>query len=67
VPAIRFTPGPIPQAEREEAPPPPLAPTAEQERQAASIAASIEREDVRESVQKALLFSLARTAAERPN
>src|SRR3954447_2306121 len=67
VAAIRFTPGPIPQAEREEPAPPPLAPTAEQERQAAETTAAIERDDVRESVRKALLFSLARTAANRSN
>jgi hypothetical protein len=67
VPRIRFAPGPIAQQEGERPVPPPLRPTAEQEACAAALAAAIEDEDVRRSVQKAVLFSLARTAADRSN
>jgi hypothetical protein len=43
-----------------------LEPTAEQERRAAELAASIEHEEVRRTVQKAVLFGLARGATNRP-
>ena len=45
--------------------PSPLDPTAEQEQQAAAIASAVEDENVRQSVQEAVLFSLARNAADR--
>lgn len=56
---LRFAPGPLPEHPAEAAAPEPLQPTAEQERQAASIAASIEDENLRRSVQKAVSLSLA--------
>ncbi len=65
VPRVRFAAGPIPQEERRQPLPPPLEPTAEQEQQAVTIASAIEDEHVRRSVQKAVLFSLARNAADR--
>jgi hypothetical protein len=46
--------------------PPPLEPTAEQERKAATLAAAIEHDEVRRTVQKAVLFGLARAAENRP-
>jgi hypothetical protein len=65
VPRIRFAPGPVPGPEPERPSPSPLAPTAAQEEQAAAVASPIEDADVRQSVQKAVLFSLARNAADR--
>jgi hypothetical protein len=66
VAGIRFAPGPLPRHESEAPPPVPLAPTPEQEREAAALAAPIEHEEVRRTVQKAVLFGLARGAANRP-
>jgi hypothetical protein len=43
-----------------------LEPTPEQEREAAALAAPIEHEEVRRTVQKAVLFGLARGATNRP-
>jgi hypothetical protein len=65
VAGLRFAPGPIPRQEAEPAPTPPLRPTAEQERQAAALAAPIEDEEVRRTVQKAVLFGLARATENR--
>ena len=65
VPRVRFAPGAIPRAELEQPAPRPLAPTVEQELQAAGVASTIEDENLRQSVQKAVLFSLARRAADR--
>jgi hypothetical protein len=56
---LRFAPGPLPEHAVEAVVAEPLRPTPEQEEQAASIAASIEDEDLRRSVQKAVSFSLA--------
>ena len=62
---VRFAPGPLPSAEapadRAAAP----APSADDLRQAAEIAAPIEDENLRESVQKAVAFSLAGDAIDR--
>ena len=66
VPAIRFAPGPVPRAAAAPAAAPPPCPTAEQEREAATLAAPIEHEEVRRTVQKAALFGLARAAETRP-
>jgi len=65
VPRLRFAPGPIPEQARDATPSEQLVPTMEQEREAAAVASAIEDEHVRESVQKAVLFSLARRAADR--
>jgi hypothetical protein len=67
VPSVRFAPGAIPAPAREEPPAPPPAPTAEHEAEAAALAAPIDDERVRRSVQKAVLFSLARGAVNRPS
>ena len=66
VASVRFAPGPLPRQESEAPAPVPLAPTPEQEREAAALAAPIEHEEVRRTVQKAVLFGLARGAADRP-
>jgi hypothetical protein len=66
VPGVRFTPGPLPRQEPPRPRPPELVPTAEQERQAAALAAAIEDADVRQSVQKAVLLSLLRNASGGP-
>ena len=66
VTSIRFAPGPLPRHEPEMATRPPLEPTAEQERKAATLAAAIEHDEVRRTVQKAVLFGLARAAENRP-
>jgi hypothetical protein len=67
VPGIRFAPGPIPDADSEREAEPAPQPTAEQEARAASLVAPIDHPDVRESVQKAALFSLVRAAADPSN
>ena len=65
VSAIRFAPGPLPGAEPVPVLPTPLVPTAEQEAEAVRLAAPIEDETVRGTVQKAVLFGLARAAENR--
>ena len=66
VPKVRFAPGPLPSAAAparvEEAP----APRPEDARAAAEIAAGIEDEKLRESVQKAVGLSLSRRRSDRP-
>jgi hypothetical protein len=66
VPGVRFAPGPVPRAEPRKAPPPVVVPTTAERARATAIANEIEDENLRESVQKAVLFSLAREAADRP-
>ena len=56
---LRFAPGPLPEHAAATASAEPPRPTPEQEQQAASIAAPIEDENLRRSVQKAVSFSLA--------
>ena len=65
---LRFAPGPLP----ERAPPPaderkrpPPKPSAEQERRAHELAAEIESEELRKSVEKAAQMSLARASDDR--
>jgi hypothetical protein len=62
---LRFAPGPLPPSEPDDRSPP-VVPGAEEQRRAAEIAAPIEDENLRESVQKAVAFSLARGAIDRP-
>jgi hypothetical protein len=62
---LQFAPGPLPEAD-DEAPPPPLEPTAAEEARADEIAAAIGDEKLRESVQKAVRLSLARERRDRP-
>jgi sugar phosphate isomerase/epimerase len=66
VPKLRFAPGPLPSGE--DVPPPntAAAPSADDLRRAAEIAASVEDENLRESVQKAVSFGLARRSSDRP-
>ncbi len=65
VPKLRFAPGPLPQASNEPAPAP-LEVTPEDAERARAIASSIEDRNLRESVQKAVSFSLARGRADHP-
>jgi hypothetical protein len=63
---VRFAPGPLPSMEIVAAPAEPVRASPEDERRAAEIAASIDDEKLRASVQKAIGLSLARTAEDRP-
>jgi hypothetical protein len=63
---VRFAPGPLPLRTDEAPVPEPVRPTPEHERAAAEIAAGIEDENLRESVQKAVSYSLARPPSDRP-
>jgi hypothetical protein len=66
VAAVKFVPGPLP----EQTPPTPLRevpkPSPEDERRAAEIAAAIDDEELRESVQKAVVLSLLRAPDDSP-
>jgi hypothetical protein len=64
VPKLRFAPGPLPEPEPE-APEPGVPPPAEEDERAAAIASSIEDENLRESVQKAVRLGLARERRNR--
>jgi hypothetical protein len=63
---VRFAPGPLPSTQATAPPAAIAAPSAEDERRAAAIAASIEDENLRESVQKAVSLGLARRPSDRP-
>jgi hypothetical protein len=65
VPKVRFAPGPLPEPPRER-PQEAVEPTAEDDEQARSVAARIEDEKLRESVQKAVRLALARERHGRP-
>jgi hypothetical protein len=58
-PRVRFAPGPLPAAAAEP-PPPAVQVQPEEAERARAIASSIEDEKLRESVQKAVSFGLAR-------
>jgi hypothetical protein len=60
VPKVRFAPGPLPEATPEPFVTPPPAVSAEDAERARAIASVITDEKLRESVQKAVSFSLAR-------
>jgi len=62
---VRFAPGPLPSMEIVAAPTEPVRASPEHERRASEIAASIDDERLRTSVQKAVSLSLARTAKDR--
>jgi hypothetical protein len=62
---VRFAPGPLPRSVSAEPVRPSPEPTAEQETQAAEVASGIRDENLRESVQKAVLFSLVEEARSR--
>ena len=63
---VRFAPGPLPSAEPSAGPAASPAPSADDLRRAAEIAAPIEDENLRQSVQKAVSLSLARRPSDRP-
>jgi hypothetical protein len=63
---VRFAPGPLPSAEPTAGPAAALSPSPEDVQRAAEIAASIEDENLRESVQKAVSLGLARRPPDRP-
>jgi hypothetical protein len=62
---VRFAPGPLPSEQVGAAPAEPVRASPEDERRASEIAASIDDETLRASVQKAVSLSLARTAEDR--
>ena len=66
VPGVRFAPGPLPRAAAPEAPATVVFPGPAEEREAAALAARIEDENLRETVQKAISLGLARGAVDRP-
>ena len=66
VPKVRFAPGQLPSATPATGPTAPEAPTPSDLRLAAEIAAQIEDENLRETVQKAASLGLARHASDRP-
>jgi len=66
VTSVRFAPGPLPSAPPQKLPPASVSPSAEHLRAAASLAAEIDDEKLRESVEKAVAFSLARPPVDRP-
>lgn len=63
---LRFAPGPLPEASGEERAVERVEPTAEEDARAAELAAQIDDEKLRESVQKAVKLSLARERLDRP-
>jgi hypothetical protein len=62
---VRFAPGPLPTAAASPPAAAPVSPTKEQRRRASEIAAAVTDENLRESVQKAVSFGLARAAEDR--
>jgi predicted nucleic acid-binding Zn ribbon protein len=66
VPKVRFAPGPLPEQAPIEASGAAVQPGPEHVRAAAEIAALLDDENLRESVQKAVSFSLARPPSDRP-
>jgi Dna[CI] antecedent DciA-like protein len=69
-PPLKFAPGPLPEAEPEDAPRTSARPaeaTLEQAREAAGWASEIEDEELRALVARAARASLVRAAAERPD
>ena len=66
-PALRFTPGPVPEPPGpEDAPRSPLAPSPEEDSAATRVAASIEDPGLREAVRRAVSAGLARGRGDRP-
>jgi hypothetical protein len=66
VPKVRFAPGPLPSGTAPAGAEKALPPQPEDARAAAEIAAGIEDEKLRESVQKAVGLSLSRQRSDRP-
>ena len=66
VPKIRFAPGPLVEEAPARDAPEPIRPAPEHRRAAAEIAAALDDQNLRKTVEKAVLFSLARAPADRP-
>jgi predicted nucleic acid-binding Zn ribbon protein len=66
VKAVRFAPGPLPEAPPQEGSPAPLVPVAEEVERARVLTSSIADEELRESVQRAISYHLARERSDRP-
>jgi len=66
VTGVRFAPGPLPSAEPAEPEPEPPRASPEHTRLARELAAGIDDEKLRESIEKAVTLSLARNAGDRP-
>ena len=66
VPKVRFAPGPLPEQTAGEAPGAVVRPGPEHVRAAEEIASPLTDQNLRESVQKAVSFSLARAPSDRP-
>ena len=66
VPAVRFAPGPLPEQAAGTTPPPALEPAPEDVEQARALTASIDDEELRKSVQRAVSLHLARERSDRP-
>jgi Dna[CI] antecedent, DciA len=64
-PRLRFVPGELPDLAPDPAPPLPVEATPEQAREAASLAASIEDQNLRESVAKVIKAALVRASDDR--
>lgn len=63
---VRFSPGPLAGGDEPAAPIPVSEPSPEQVREASALAAGIEDEKLRESVERAASLSLARGPSDRP-
>jgi hypothetical protein len=63
---LRFAPGPLPEQAPAPPPSPPQGPSPEHVGEAGRLAAEIGDENVRETVEKAIAFSLARAPSDRP-
>ena len=66
LPAVRFAPGPVPEPPPRRPPPRASEPAADDVEQARLSAAPIADEELRESVQRAVSFHLARERSDRP-
>ncbi|HEX6701745.1 MAG TPA: DUF721 domain-containing protein [Gaiellaceae bacterium] len=65
VKGVRFVPGPVPEADSEAEPAPPVEPTERDRLQAAALAEGIESSELREAVARAAAASLARSPSGR--
>jgi hypothetical protein len=66
VPGVRFAPGPVPEPAPEQSAAAPLVPVPDEVERARILAAPIAGEELRESVQRAVSFHLARERSDRP-
>ena len=66
LPGVRFAPGPVPEPASEQSAAAPLVPAPDEVERARILAAPIAGEELRESVQRAVSFHLARERSDRP-